>query len=163
MTRAAANRARQLKASERRRRLADLVRAGNRTQAELAELLGVTTRTIRNDLAVLEEVWKTEGAALVQEQRFAERAIDASRIEEAIRLLQDDIANPRKRIQALRLQKEYLERKAKMLGLDQPIKHAATDPTGDKEHGEARNEAMHRFLERQRAMREAQNLEISAQ
>ena len=47
--------------------------------------------------------------------------------------LQRTISNPRTRIQAIRLE-ELDERRAKVLGLDMPTKHAATDPSGQREY-----------------------------
>ncbi len=56
------------------------------------------------------------------------------RLEDAVQELQPMIRDPKTRIQAVRLLKEIEERRAKLLGLDMPIKTAPTDPTGQREY-----------------------------
>jgi len=136
--------------ARRRYELSQLVSQGVRRHADLAERLGVSERTVQRDLAELERVYTERGADQMAEIQNRERMIAWQRIEDAINELQPMIENPRTRIQAIRLLKELEERRAKLLGLDMPTKHAATDPTGQKQSNGITDEMRHRLLERRR-------------
>src|SRR5215211_2916782 len=136
--------------ARRRYELSQLVSQGVRRHADLAERLGVSERTVQRDLAELERVYTERGADQMAEIPNRERMIAWQRIEDAINELQPMIENPRTRIQAIRLLKELEERRAKLLGLDMPTKHAATDPTGQKQSNGITDEMRHRLLERRR-------------
>ncbi len=118
----------------RREELSKLVSQGLRRHSELAERLGVSTRTVRRDLEEIERAASERGADLVLQIQNRERLVSFERLEDAVQQLQPMIANPRTRIQALRLLKELEERRSKLLGLDMPTKHASTDPTGQREY-----------------------------
>jgi hypothetical protein len=142
--------------AHRRHELSQLVSQGIRRHADLAERLGVSERTVQRDLAELERVYTERGADQMAEIQDRERMISWQRIEDGIQALQPMIENPRTRIQALRLLKELEERRAKLLGLDMPTKHAATDPTGQRESGGIPVELKRELLLNARRMREAE-------
>lgn len=132
--------------ADRRRKLAELILQGVRGQKELANRLGVTDRTIRNDIAALEEEYNRLGADVVGRMRNHERAVSLMRLERAIQELEPDMTNPEKRIPAIRLLKELEERRAKLLGLDMPAKVAPTDPSGGREYTGIPPEVKRRIL-----------------
>ena len=137
--------------AKRRHELSQLISQGVRRHADLAQRLGVSERTVQRDLAELERIYTERGADQIVEIQNRERMVSWQRIEDAIQELQPMIQNPRTRIQALRLLKELEERRAKLLGLDMPTKHAATDPTGQREYRGVPEELRRRALERARA------------
>ena len=120
--------------AKRRDELSRLVSAGVRRHRDLAERLGVSERTVRRDLEELERVYTERGADVIMDIQNRERMVSWQRLEDAIQELQPMIRNPKTPIQALRLLKELEERRAKLLGLDMPTKHAATDPSGEREY-----------------------------
>ncbi len=138
--------------AERRRKLAELILQGVRNQKELAERLAVTDRTIRNDIVALEEEYNRIGAEVVGRLRHQERAVSLLRLERYVEKLEQDLDDPDKRIQAIRLLKELEERKAKLLGLDMPAKTAPTDPSGEREYTGIPEEAKRRIFGHARAM-----------
>jgi DNA-binding transcriptional regulator YhcF (GntR family) len=135
MTKNAPTLTKKAEVAQRRHELSQLVSRGIRRHRDLAERLGVSERTVQRDLAELERAYTERGADQMVEIQNRERMISWQRIEDAIRDLQPMIENERTRIQALRLLKELEERRSKLLGLDMPTKHAATDPTGQTEYG----------------------------
>ncbi len=146
--------------AQRRHELSQLISQGVRRHKDLAERLGVSERTVRNDLEALERELSETSAERIVAMQDRERVVVWQTIEDAIQELQPLIKNPRTRIQAIRLLKELLERKSRLLGLDMPTKHAATDPTGKKEYKGIPDELKRRALERQRerAAEEAQTV-----
>ena len=140
--------------AKRRHELSQLISQGIRRHADLAERLGVSERTVRNDLAELEQIYMQRGADQIIEIQNRERVVSWQRIEDAIADLQPMIQNPRTRIQALRLLKELEERRAKLLGLDMPTKHASTDPSRTREYTGIPLELKRRALEAARKRRE---------
>ena len=142
------------KIAKRRYELSRLLSQGVRRHADLAERLGVSTSTVKRDLAELEQIYSEQGAEQIVALQNRERMISFERIEDGILKLQPMIENPRTRIQALRLLKELEERRAKLLGLDMPTKHAATDPTGTERYSGIPEELKRRALERYRQQRQ---------
>jgi hypothetical protein len=63
---------------------------------------------------------------------------------------------PERAYRGLRLLKELEERRAKLLGLDMPTKHASTDPTGQREYGGIPPELKRQLLMESRRKREAE-------
>ncbi len=131
----------------RREELSRLVSKGVRRPSELAERLGVSTRTVRRDLEEVQRAASERGADLIADIQNRERLVSFERLEDAVQQLQPMIDNPRTRIQALRLLKELEERRSKLLGLDMPTKHAATDPTGQREYTGMTDELRRTILE----------------
>jgi hypothetical protein len=146
--------------ARRRHELSQLVSQGIRRHAELAERLGVSERTVQRDLAELERVYTERGANQMVEIQNRERMISWQRIEDAIQDLRPMIENQRTRIQALRLLKELEERRAKLLGLDMPTKHAATDPTGQREYTGIPNELRRDLLMASRQKRQEETVVV---
>lgn len=134
--------------AERRHRLAQLINEGVRPQRELAEILGVSDRTVRNDLVALDKEYTEMGASVVGKMRDRERTVSLMRLERYIQKLQSDIYDPDKNIQTIRLLKELEERRAKLLGLDAPTRIAPTDPTGEDEYSGIPEAAKRRMLGR---------------
>ena len=155
MTKNAPTLTKKAEVARRRHELSQLVAQGVRRHADLAERLGVSERTVQRDLADLERVYTQSAADQMVEIQDRERMISWQRIEDAVQELQPMIQNPRTRIQALRLLKELEERRAKLLGLDMPTKHAATDPTGQREYGGIPVELKRELLLNARRKREA--------
>ena len=133
--------------AQRRHELSQLISQGIRRHSDLAERLGVSERTVQRDLAELERLYTERGADQIVEIQNRERMVSWQRIEDAIAQLQPMIENSRTRIQALRLLKELEERRSKLLGLDMPSKHAATDPTGQREYKGIPDELKRKILE----------------
>ena len=136
--------------AKRRHELSQLISQGIRRHADLAERLGVSRHTVMRDLEALERELSETSAERIVAVQDRERMVSWQRIEDAIAELQPMIQNPRTRIQALRLLKELEERRAKLLGLDMLTKHAATDPTGQREYKGIPEDLRRRALERQR-------------
>ena len=136
--------------AKRRHKLSQLISQGIRRHADLAERLGVSRHTVMRDLEALErELSKTSAERIVAVQD-RERMVSWQRLEDYLQELRPMIENKRTRIQALRLAKEIEERRSKLLGLDMPTKHAATDPTGKREYKGIPEDLKRRALERQR-------------
>ena len=140
--------------AQRRHELSILISQGVRRHKDLAERLGVSERTVRNDLEALERELSKTSAERIVEVQDRERMVSWQRLEDYLQELRPMIENKRTRIQALRLAKEIEERRSKLLGLDMPTKHAATDPTGKKEYRGIPEDLKRRALERQRQQRE---------
>jgi DNA-binding transcriptional regulator YhcF (GntR family) len=156
MTKNAPTLTKKAEVARRRNELSQLVSRGLRRHRNLAERLGVSERTVQRDLAELERIYTERGADQMVEIQNRERMISWQRIEDAIRDLQTMIENDRTRIQALRLLKKLEERRSKLLGLDMPTKHAATDPTGQTEYGGIPTELKRELLLAARRKREAE-------
>jgi hypothetical protein len=56
--------------------------------------------------------------------------------------------------------KELEERRSKLLGLDMPTKHAATDPTGQQEYGKIPDEFKLRALREGRRRRKTEEAAV---
>jgi hypothetical protein len=146
--------------ARRRHELSQLVSQGVRRHADLAERLGVSERTVHRDLAELERVYTERGADQMARIQNRERMVSWQRLEDAIQELQPMIRDPRRRIQALRLVKELEERRSKLLGLDMPTKHAATDPMGQREYTGIPNELRRELLQRSRQKKQEEALVV---
>ena len=136
--------------AQRRHELSILISQGVRRHKDLAERLGVSERTVRNDLEALERELSETSAERIVAIQDRERMVSWATLEDAMAKLQPMIESPRTRIQAIRLLKELQERKSKLLGLDMPTKHAATDPSGKREYKGIPEDLKRRALERQR-------------
>jgi DNA-binding transcriptional regulator YhcF (GntR family) len=137
--------------AKRRHDLSVLISQSVRRHADLAERLDVSVSTVERDLAELEKVYTEQGAERIVEIQNQERMTSWMRLEDYLQDLRPMIENKRTRIQALRLAKEIEERRAKLLGLDMPSKHAATDPTGQREYAGLDPELRRKMLERARS------------
>ena len=107
---------------ERRGRISALMLRGVRSSIEIAKALNgeVTDRQIRRDIEFLEAQYRERAAQDVQ----VAMGLDLMRIERMVANLLPRATNTsdRGQIGAARVVKELLERKARMLGYDQPEK-----------------------------------------
>ena len=110
---------------ERRQKVARLW-AQHRNQTEIAKALGVNQSTVSRDLQVITARWVAEAVRDVGEIRARELAeLDEMEKELAARWLQE------RRPEWMRLRLAVKERRAKLLGLDMPVKIAPTTAAGE--------------------------------
>jgi IS30 family transposase len=110
---------------ERRLKVARLW-AQHRNQTEIAKALGVNQSTVSRDLQVITARWVAEAVHDVGEIRARELAeLDEMEKELAARWLQE------RRPEWMRLRLAVKERRAKLLGLDMPVKIAPTTAAGE--------------------------------
>lgn len=122
---------------EARREAVGRLRTRGYTLRQIAEMLGVSLATVGNDMKKIRTVWK-QNMALSYEEYVAQElaAYDdiEQQLDEAIKAGHLEMISQRTRIR---------ERRAKLLGLDSPVKHEVTVVSIDALDSEiARLEAM---------------------
>jgi len=111
-------RQRQQQVVERRKQVAALRLAGVRSERAIAERLHVHQSTISRDLTALDAEWQREAADCIAR----EKALDLQRIERLIQALWPQAISGEAKTWHVDRLVALLDRKAKLLGLDAPVK-----------------------------------------
>jgi predicted transcriptional regulator len=108
-----------LEIDERRRKVAQLY-LRRQTQTEIARVLGVTQQTISLDIIELRKQWAAESVEAIEEVKVREAAeLDEMEAEAAVEF------SKRKNWEWFDRRLKCKERRAKLLGLDAPVKSSA--------------------------------------
>lgn len=114
----------EIKIAERRKKVSQLY-LRHQTQAEIGRVLGVDQKTISNDLAALREQWKAAGLMNTDEVKQREAAeLDEMEAEAAVEF------GKRKSTEWFVQRLKCKERRAKLLGLDEPARQEVSGPGG---------------------------------
>lgn len=109
-----------LRIEERRKKVSQLY-LRHQPQTEIARVLGVTQATISTDLAALREQWKSAGLMNTDEVKQREAVeLDEMEAEAAVEF------SKRKQYEWMDRRLKIKERRAKLLGLDEPAKVDST-------------------------------------
>lgn len=105
-----------VKIEERRKKVSSLYKR-HQSQAEIARVLGVSQQTISVDIAAIRETWKQEGLLNFDEVKQREAAeLDEMEAEAAVEF------GKRKNWEWFDRRLKVKERRARLLGLDEPAK-----------------------------------------
>ena len=114
----------EIRIAERRKKVSQLY-LRHQTQAEIGRVLGVDQKTISNDLAALRAEWKASGLMNTDEVKTREAAeLDEMEAEAAVEF------GRKKNWEWFDRRLKVKERRAKLLGLDEPTRNENSGPKG---------------------------------